>query len=206
VDGIVYTLTNTVSEKQYVGQTTTQRFKRRLREHRSMCDHSNRYLYNAIKKYGWNVFDVSIIDTAQSPIELSEKEIYWIKDLNTVSPNGYNLTTGGERGSYSPDSRALMSRLAIERMKDPNLRRKLSEANMGVNNPNYGQHHSLERITKFVESCSRLWEVTDPTGSTIIVKNMNAFCSERQLNAGCMSWVASGKRQQHKGYTCRRVE
>lgn len=88
---VVYLVTNTVNNKKYVGQT--QRIlSERIREHRRS---KTSVLYHAIKKYGWKNFTVEILDECKTVDELNEREIYWIKTLNTKTPNGYNLTDGG---------------------------------------------------------------------------------------------------------------
>jgi group I intron endonuclease len=89
----VYLITNTINGKRYVGQTTHS-LEKRWREHKSRdgC-HA---LYNAIKKYGSDNF---IIESICEPptVELAhEMERYYIQRYCSKSPNGYNLTDGGE--------------------------------------------------------------------------------------------------------------
>lgn len=68
------------------------------------------YFGHAIKKYGIENFDIVQIDTAETPEELGRKEAFWIKELNTLHPNGYNLTTGGEGGyTRHPESNRKIS-------------------------------------------------------------------------------------------------
>jgi len=59
--------------------------------------HANTYFQNAWYKYGESNFQYEIIEYC-SKEELSEREIYWIKELNTQIPNGYNITPGGDGG------------------------------------------------------------------------------------------------------------
>ena len=91
---IVYAATHRESGKTYVGitrQSLQVRIKRHL--HPSLC----RYAFQrALRKYGVDAFYIRIIDTASSFDELCTKEREWIASLNTVAPNGYNLTAGGE--------------------------------------------------------------------------------------------------------------
>ena len=49
-------------------------------------------MYNAIRKYGKDNFEYEQIDSANTVEELTEKEDYWIIKLNTLTPNGYNMT------------------------------------------------------------------------------------------------------------------
>ena len=113
VYGIIYKITNKINKKCYIGQTKSKRgFKGRYyhagngiervyKLHKYLKESGksyNQYLFNSIEKYGFDAFEVDeVIDTAMSPEELDEKEIYYIKYFNSYN-NGYNLTLGGERG------------------------------------------------------------------------------------------------------------
>lgn len=45
--------------------------------------------------YGIDKFHIEIVEEC-SEEELNEKEIYYIKKFNSLSPNGYNMTAGGD--------------------------------------------------------------------------------------------------------------
>jgi len=98
---IIYKATNLVNGKNYVGQTT-RTLEKRKREH--LTDYKNdkktksKYFYRSLNKYGEDSFVWESIDTAKTQDELNIKEKFWIKELNSISPNGYNLTNGGEFG------------------------------------------------------------------------------------------------------------
>lgn len=88
----VYSITNKINNKKYIGKTNN--LKKRWYRH---CNNNGcRAMYSAIKKYGKNNFELNIIEKCFSKKELNNKEIIWIKKLNTLSPNGYNLTKGGD--------------------------------------------------------------------------------------------------------------
>ena len=58
---------------------------------------SGTYLKSAIESYGKENFIKEIIETGISDKEsLNIREQYWIQTLDTKSPNGYNLTDGGD--------------------------------------------------------------------------------------------------------------
>lgn len=92
--GIIYVVTNTVNGKQYVGQTTKS-LEKRWSGHTSGSAGHCRALWNAIRKYGKESFTLAAIDVGSSKIELDQAEMMWVEKLNTVAPNGYNLTAGG---------------------------------------------------------------------------------------------------------------
>ena len=122
--GIVYTLTSP-SGKQYVGITTKRRFQGRMRTHQKPSSHCVA-LRNAIQKYGWDNFKV---ETREVPVEmLNEEEQKQIKRLNTMAPNGYNLTSGGERFKASDETKKRMSAASKKSCADPAVKKRRSAA------------------------------------------------------------------------------
>ena len=88
----IYVITNKINNKQYVGQSVNaeERFRGHCKNYTSEVSLINR----AIKKYGKDNFELQILE---SQIEnYNEREKYWIKTLNTLVPNGYNIAEGGE--------------------------------------------------------------------------------------------------------------
>lgn len=96
---VVYKVTNKINGKLYIGKTYN--FEKRKREH-ILNKNDNLPFHNALKKYGEENFEWEIIDTSDNDEEIKQKEIYWIKKLNTCikskKSNGYNITVGGEGG------------------------------------------------------------------------------------------------------------
>ena len=92
--GYIYKITNKVNGKVYVGQTICD-ISKRFREHKHASLTQDTCLYRAMRKYGVNNFKIEQIDTANSLDDLNNKEIYWIKTLNTKRPYGYNILDGG---------------------------------------------------------------------------------------------------------------
>jgi group I intron endonuclease len=122
--GIVYTLTSP-SGKQYVGITTKRLFEKRMQKHRSSSSQCVA-LKNAIQKYGWENFKVEFREV---PVEtLNEEEQEQIKRLNTMAPNGYNLTSGGERCKASDETKKRISAAAKKMWEDQEYIEKQSAA------------------------------------------------------------------------------
>ena len=61
-------------------------------------------------------------------------------------------------------------------------------------------------INKISESNSKNWLITKPDGNKIIIKNLEKYCKENNLQSSKMSLVASGIRNHHKGHLCQRME
>lgn len=90
----VYKVTNLKTGKIYVGQTCND-LVYRFKHH---CKPSSRVpaLRDAIKKYGKESFKIELIVECKTQEEANQMEVFYIKELNTMSPNGYNLEEGGK--------------------------------------------------------------------------------------------------------------
>lgn len=95
--GNIYKVTNLINGKIYIGQTIHS-IEERWNAHcfRSHLDSHYSLFHNAIKKYGKENFKLELVDTADSFEELNEKEIFYIKKYNSLTPNGYNMAEGGQ--------------------------------------------------------------------------------------------------------------
>ena len=86
---IIYKTTNLVTGKIYVGQDS---------KNNPRYLGSGKYIVNVLNKYGRENFVKETLCECSSKEELNEKERYWIKELNSKIPDGYNLSIGGEGG------------------------------------------------------------------------------------------------------------
>lgn len=127
----IYLIVCLITNMQYVGQTYYENANDRKDQHwyigRKMIEYratpkeerlsnyvKNSRLYNAMATYGLYAFTFQLIETCEYE-ELNEREIYHIKRLGTLSPGGYNLTTGGDSFRHSQETKELMGRLARKR-------------------------------------------------------------------------------------------
>lgn len=144
---LIYKVINKINGKIYVGQTAGN-FERRKILHLSRARGvSNLPFYNAIRKYGPEDFVWEILEECRTIEELNEREEYWIKELNTIAPNGYNLKYGGKNSLYSEESRERMSEAKKGKKRKPfseEHRKNMSEAKQGENHPMYGKSPSEE--------------------------------------------------------------
>src|SRR5688572_11673775 len=91
----VYLVTNTVNGKRYVGLSSN--IGRRWWEHRNPKQGCATVIHRAIKKYGVEAFEFSVLELCERQM-LDERERHWIAALGTLAPSGYNRTAGGESG------------------------------------------------------------------------------------------------------------
>jgi group I intron endonuclease len=93
---IIYKCQNKISGKIYIGQTIKSLEERKL-SHIIASKKGKSKFYKALQSYGFENFDWSIIDTANTKEELDEKEKYYIVEYNSIK-NGYNMVDGGTGG------------------------------------------------------------------------------------------------------------
>lgn len=149
---IVYKIINCINDKLYIGITTN--YNQRMKEHLIYykCNRKRKsYLHNAIKKYGVENFMHEIMCRCNSWETLCQKENFYIKDLKTKYPVGYNLTDGGE-GSVglkcSEETKIKMVKAHTGKTHTEETRRNMSKLNKGSNHPMYGRKHTEETRRK----------------------------------------------------------
>lgn len=166
--GVVYKLTNTITNKMYVGQTTADidvYMKGVLNKTRF---NKARHLDNAIQKYGPSAWVYEVICYANSREELDALEIHYIAALDTRNTKiGYNICRGGERGpgwkkghNYaamrSPEERRLTAKKIGDALrgvpKSESHKKALTASRLGEKNHFYGKKHSPETLKKMSES------------------------------------------------------
>jgi len=125
--GFIYLITNTINDRQYVGQTT-KTIEARWREHVMFSKRGKgMILCSAIRLFGPDAFSIVEIDRADNIDRLNELEQQHIAKLGTLSPGGYNLQLGGMNRNVSPETRAKMSATHTG-MPSPYTGHKRSEA------------------------------------------------------------------------------
>jgi group I intron endonuclease len=88
----IYAFRNKLDGKIYVGQSKNV-LTRKQQHEKSKLNNSRRF-HNAMKKHTPKGFDWVVLEYCEKK-ELNEREAYWVAQLNSIHPNGYNLTSGG---------------------------------------------------------------------------------------------------------------
>lgn len=154
---IVY-MHKTPNDKYYIGITSKINPKERWRNGKGYS--CNKYFEKAIKKYGWNNIEHTILYKNLTEKEAKEIEIGLIeKYKSNNSLYGYNLSSGGESSKgykhtkeqiekqkrnrktplYTKETRQKMSKSAKEVWKRPGYREMMSKKAMGRVAPNKGR-------------------------------------------------------------------
>jgi group I intron endonuclease len=99
--GFIYKITNTITNKCYIGETKKETPEDRWKDHISAIKY-NRVcpaLQDAVKKYGIDKFTFKVLIICFDEDRFIYEREY-IKKYNSVVPNGYNILEGGEGGGF----------------------------------------------------------------------------------------------------------
>jgi group I intron endonuclease len=158
VEGEIYKITNTISNKSYVGQTRTHRLNHgkyrpfgsmaRFRDHVSEANsnkkNQSRYLNSSILKHGSDKFTCEKLLTCTLD-ELDMYESYYIQKFNTKFPNGYNLTNGGQKAGYAKGEKIVLDKTKL-------TPRPTVKENVNLKRSDYTKKLISERITEAISS------------------------------------------------------
>lgn len=213
---VVYKLTCIVNNKAYVGMTNN--FARRMREHRfskSKCS----ALAHAIRKHGWNAFVCSVIHSNLSVSEAQSQERQAISACNSLTPSGYNLTTGGECPIFTLESRQKISAAHKGKPKSTEFLARMSALKRGrryvdfMDNKTAMQvrakqsaalkiRHQLQPSRGAQHPNAKHYTLTSPSGETYDVHGtLGEFCAIHKLTLTLVRQLVNGKKQSYKGWT-----
>lgn len=153
---LVYKITNIVNGNQYIGKTS-KTLEERWDTHMDTLLYDSksrtRYLYRALNFYGIDKFTLAVVEDNISEDGINEREKFWIKTLNTLIPNGYNMTEGGDGGSMkdNPNYIESIKRRDLKGSKNPMWGKR------GENNPNFGSKRSKEQKENIQQSLQNAW-------------------------------------------------
>lgn len=135
--GWIYQIKNTQTGQIYVGKTSKSIDERFSQHIMSASRGSETYLHRSIRFYGNETFELSCLEECHED-ELDNRERYWIQELNSLAPIGFNMTLGGDGGdtSDSPAYRDAMKRRNMAGENNPNY------GKLGNESPNWGKSRS----------------------------------------------------------------
>lgn len=154
----VYVVVNQINNKLYVGKTNKPDYrwgqhKKVARGGASKYHNEFSIIHKAIRKYGESNFNFMVLEEFDTENEAYYFETWWIEFLRSnVLGVGYNLNVGG-KGGMKPSPATIIKKSLAARGKRHSSEtiKKISELNMGVNNPNYGLKRSDSILKKMSE-------------------------------------------------------
>jgi group I intron endonuclease len=132
----IYRIKNKITNKSYIGESKKKDVKWRWSEHKKNIKNNKGCpaLRDAVKKYGIENFEFSVTIICFDD-ERFKYEKEYIKKYNTVVPNGYNITNGGEGGGFQGKKHTeqmktdLGNKSKQKYIDNPELRKQISERN-----------------------------------------------------------------------------
>lgn len=144
---LIYKFTNKKNGKIYVGKTTNLR-QRMGTYNYCIRDYGFKptYFYRALKKYGFDSFDVELVMECATEDELKQAEIEMISALKACDRRfGYNTTVGGDGGKLpdevkelSPAQKKLIIKEYCENFKSAKQVKSIADQQLGKIT-NYGK-------------------------------------------------------------------
>ena len=134
----IYRIFNKITKKCYIGETKCLDVTRRWNQHKKTIENNKDYcpaLRDAVIKYGIENFIFTVIIVCFDDDRFKYEKEFIIK-YNSISPNGYNLTNGGEGGGgfqgkkHSEEVKnKIKNTLKQKYIDNPELKKQMSERN-----------------------------------------------------------------------------
>jgi len=176
----VYRIKNNINGKSYIG-ITSRDIEARIKEHisRAMLGVRHSRLYDAIRKYGFESFNVTEVASTNTEDSVRKMETEYINKYDSYN-NGYNCNLGGCGHLHiSEELRKKISDSQKGKIISIEARRKQSELRKGDKSfaKRLGDH------TKKGENNpkSKYFLIETPSGDKIIIKGLRQFCRDNNL-------------------------
>lgn len=157
----VYKITNKITGKFYIGVTTkTPDIRWRGHVKSAKQDKIKTRFYESLRAHGEENFIVETLEKCSSKEEMLQREIFWIKELNTLLPSGYNTRKGG--ADYSLNCNQTVNSGSFT-----------SESTVGEKNHFFGKTHKRESIEKSLLSKGVEEMVVMDKGFTVVKRSFS---------------------------------
>ncbi len=204
--GAVYCITNTKSDKVYIGSSTS--VKERFYYHRYRLkrgDHTNIHLQRSWNKHGADAFEFEVIQDGIPNESLVEVEQLYL-DAND---NLFNINPVAGRPPHTPETRARMSAAAKKRDLASRVggggtfrgQKHTQETKEKMADAARGKRMSAATKAKMSAAKRKTHRFVSPDGDLVIVDNLPKWCAENGLDYGAMGAVSRGFSKSNFGWT-----
>jgi group I intron endonuclease len=169
--GFIYKITNLITNKCYIGETTKADPEKRWMQHKNTIKRGVGcpVLQSSVIKHGIHNFKFEILLICFDE-DRYKYEIEYIKKYNALVPNGYNILEGGPGGGFKGKKHSEETRKRMSK----NMKQKY------IDDPNYGHVHSQETknlISKNRKGINLGKKVSDET----LQKRKNNFINNPEI-------------------------
>jgi group I intron endonuclease len=207
---IIYRITCLINGKIYIGQTTGS-LSKRWKRHTWECTKNRKAMAitNAIVKYGEENFTIEEIDEASSLEELNEKEIFYISLHKSLSPIGYNLSSGGGNFKFSDETRLKISNSNKGKKASSETKKKLRESHLGYvmkeeTKRKLSEINKLKTIDRKVRDAASLKNskcyIIEKDNILYAIKNMKRFAMENNHDKSTLCSLVNRKINKYKKF------
>lgn len=182
----IYKITNIISGKIYIGQTRGNVRKRWLSHIRKTKKNNTSLIYLSLAKHGIENFSFEVVDLAETIDQLNYKEQLYIKINNSLSPTGYNLTSGGLNYIRSEETNKKHSDLNIGRIMTASTKEKQRKSQLERWKNTTAEDNSV-RIEKLKASHAKRKTLGLSRKPPVITPEAKAIRLERYKNARALS-------------------
>lgn len=201
----IYQIINLKNNMIYIGRTSRD-LNVRLCEHirYSKNTDKNTYLYNSMRKYGYENFKIELLEEV-SVEDINSKETEWILKLNTIQPFGLNEHAGSRGGSLcaSPQLRKKLSEAKKEYYKinthfmknkklSPERKKEIYQNKLKNNKPKKKRNNS-NRIYIYKPK-KEIHIINKNTNEHKIINNISNFCKEFNIHKSNMINMINNKK------------
>ena len=184
----IYCWENKLNGKKYVGKTSRP-ISHRYTAFNPVNGSNGTYFVRAINKYGKENFQCSIVEELEgsiTPEKLRERELYWINELNTLRPYGYNVSipTSENGGSDTrPDSKGIPRTEYVREKMSLNWETGTRKLIRGKLVSPEGKLVEIENLSRFLNGTEELSSKDERTITAVLRGKRNYAKGWRKYNS-----------------------
>ena len=201
--GYIYLITDTTNGMKYTGKHHYH-----IEGQLDPNYHGSGVIIKNIYKKRPETLKEEYIKTCYSEEEMNSDEQHYIKVFDTLYPNGYNLTKGGDGVLPSEETRRKMSENHYDcsgekhpmfgKKHSEETKKKLSDSHKGKPSPNKGKPMSEEQKKKLSKKVLQFsldgificeWYSINEAQSKLGIKHISDCCLGKRKSAGGFLWM-----------------